>query len=48
MSRNWKELLNQLKNLSITASKRKEIIRKNVLNFYAHKIPGQLVLCKST
>ena len=33
LSRNWKELLNYFKNLFVIASKRKEIWRKNTLNF---------------
>ena len=33
------ELLNQLKNLSITASEREEITRKNIFNFKLIKFP---------
>ena len=39
LSKNWKELLNKLKNLSVIASKRKEISRKNMLNFKLIKLP---------
>ena len=39
LSKNWKELLNELKNLSVIASKQKEISRKNRLDFKLIKLP---------
>ena len=47
MSRNWKELLNYLKNLFVIASKRKVISRKSMLNFKLIKFPLSLYYEKS-